>query len=248
MRNDFDREQRRADLVREGLALATYGALYGFGYLRSRHRPRRAPGLRTTVFVHGLWANRATFYPLQAYLRLLGRRRQYSFNYAMQPSIEAMAVDLKRRLDETVRGGRIDLVCHSMGGLVARTYLQLLGGHRRVDSLVTVATPHHGTHPSAYIPTSLLSQFRPGGPFLRHLNSLPAPEGVRVTSIVAGRDLLVLPAHSAAAPFGETVVFDDLGHLDVMLSPRAFDAVHRGLTPVEAGGRRRAGRSPRRTD
>jgi hypothetical protein len=229
MRTDFDRDRTTAALLREGLALAGHGALYGFGLLPSRHRPCRARDLRTTVFVHGLLANRASFFPLQGFLRVLGHRTQYSFNYRRERSIEAMAVSLRRRLDAEVRGGRIDLVCHSMGGLVARFYLQVLGGHRRVDRLITLATPHHGTHSSVYVPTPLLSQLAPESPFLRHLNALTPPPGVRTTSIVARRDLLVLPATSATAPFGEHVFFDALGHLDLLLAPKVFAAVHRAL-------------------
>jgi triacylglycerol lipase len=40
---------------------------------------------------------------------------------------------------------RIDLIAHSLGGLDARYALTHLGLARRVRSLVTVGTPHHGT-------------------------------------------------------------------------------------------------------
>jgi len=229
MRDDFDPARRNADLAREGLALAALGALYGFGYLRPRQPRAHGRDARTVVFLHGLLANRSTLYPLQGYLRLRGHGRQYSFNYRLRGTVEAMALDLKRHLDRSVRGGRIDLVGHSLGGLVARTYVQMLGGHRRVDRLVTLATPHRGSYPSSFIPTRLLAQLRPGGPFLEYLNGLPAPRGVRTTSIVVGRDLLVMPADSAAAPFGDVVRFDDVGHLDMLFSPRVLRSVHRAL-------------------
>ena len=229
MRTDFDPDAVRGDLIREAVTLATHGALYGFGYLRSRHRPKRAESIRTTVFVHGLLANRASFFPMQGYLSLLGHKRQYSFNYRFERSIEEMALALKRRLDRKIKGGRIDLVCHSMGGLIARYYVQALGGHRRVDRLVTIATPHYGSHSSAYIPLSLLSQFKPGGPFLEHLNELPPPVGVRCTSIAARKDLVVLPWDSGHAPFGERHVIDELGHLDVLFSPRVCNLVNEAL-------------------
>lgn len=40
---------------------------------------------------------------------------------------------------------RVDLIAHSLGGLDARYALTHLGLARRVRSLVTVGTPHHGT-------------------------------------------------------------------------------------------------------
>ena len=40
---------------------------------------------------------------------------------------------------------KIDIVAHSMGGLVARYYIENLGYDNRVDKLITVCTPHWGT-------------------------------------------------------------------------------------------------------
>lgn len=40
---------------------------------------------------------------------------------------------------------KVDIVAHSMGGLVARIYLQELGGDRRVDRIVMMGTPHRGS-------------------------------------------------------------------------------------------------------
>jgi hypothetical protein len=65
----------------------------------------------------------------------------------------------------------------------------------------------------------------PDSAFLRHLNAQPAPERVEVTSIVAGRDLLIQPVDSAICPFGESVVFDDLGHVELLFRPRVFSEI-----------------------
>jgi triacylglycerol lipase len=46
---------------------------------------------------------------------------------------------------ERLGAPRVNLVAHSMGGLDARWYVGRLGGHERVASLVTIATPHRGT-------------------------------------------------------------------------------------------------------
>jgi pimeloyl-ACP methyl ester carboxylesterase len=235
MSGQEDARAARAALVQEAISWAAHGILYGFGYIPSRHRPERARDIRTLVFVHGLGANRASFFPMQGFLRLLGHQRQYSFNYPTRGSIEAMALHLARRLARDVRGGRIDLVCHSLGGLVARYYLQELGGDRRVDRLITLGTPHHGTLAAVYLPTAVVSQLWPESAFLRRLNRLPAPRGVRAVSFAAGRDILILPRESALAPFGATGTFPELGHLDMLLSPRVFVAVHAALAEPSEG-------------
>ena len=223
--SDYDPVFERDRWVREALSWAVHGVLFGFGYLPSRHRPLRQKEIRTLVFVHGLWATRASFFPMQGFLRLLSHSRQLSFNHRATKSIEEAALELKRHIDTNVRGGRIDIIAHSLGGLVARSYLQQLGGARRVDRFVTLGTPHRGTHASVYVPTRVVSELRPGSRMLAKLDALPAPEGVRTLSIAAGRDLMILPAEHAHAPFGERRTFDDLGHLDLLLSPRVFEAI-----------------------
>ncbi len=219
---------------RELLAWAAQGALYGFGYLRPRPVQRGVGERHTLVFVHGLAMNRASFFPLQGYLRLMGYAAQRSRNFGVPDSIEAMGEQVGRFVERAAPEGPVTIVAHSMGGLAARWYVQALGGHARVARIVTLATPHQGTWIAANAPTSLLAQFDPEGEFIGRLNRLPVPPSVELLSVVAGQDLLVVPRVAGEAPFGERVVFDDLGHMDVLLSPRVFAAVHLALGGREA--------------
>ncbi len=222
---EFDANAVRDAIVREGLSLLAHGLLLPFGRLASGAQPLRKQELRTLVFVHGLAANRSGFLPMRGYLRALGYSRQLAFNYRSAGSIEKVAVGFKRALETQVQGGRIDVIAHSMGGLVARTYIQQLGGERRVDRLVTLGTPHHGTHAANFIPSGLVRQLLPGSQFLERLNRLAPPLQVQTTSIVAGRDLLVQPIESAHCPFGKTIRFDDLGHIELLFRPQVYAAV-----------------------
>jgi pimeloyl-ACP methyl ester carboxylesterase len=221
-RGDDERQRTRGAFRREALSLLAHGVLMPFGMRRPRPSFERRREQRTVVFVHGLATNRSGFFPLQAYLRLHGHRRQLGFNHGSRGTIESMALRLKREIDGAVGGGRIDLVAHSLGGLVSRYYLQRLGGARRVDRLITLGTPHHGTHAANFLPTRLVRQLLPEGPFLQELNAQPEPEGLRVTSIVAGRDVLIQPVDSARCPFGESVRFDDFGHVELLFRPEVM--------------------------
>jgi pimeloyl-ACP methyl ester carboxylesterase len=61
---------------------------------------------------------------------------------------------LKARVDEVLErwrasaparsNGRLVLICHSMGGLIARWYVQRLGGAEVTRAVVTLGTPHRG--------------------------------------------------------------------------------------------------------
>lgn len=225
MLSDHDPVEVRRAIRREALSFLAHGLLLPFGLRRTRAQRQQRREQRTVVFVHGLAANRSGFLPLRAYLRLHGHGRQIAFDYRSAGSIERLALRLKREIDASIGGGRIDLVAHSMGGLIARYYLQQLGGARRVDRLITLGTPHRGTHAANFIPSGLVRQLLPDGPFIRQLNALPPPPELRATSLVAGRDLLVQPVDAASCPFGETVRFDELGHLELLFRPAVFAEV-----------------------
>jgi pimeloyl-ACP methyl ester carboxylesterase len=98
---------------------------------------------------------------------------------------------------------KVDIVGHSMGGLVGLYYLKRLGGRHRVRRLVLLGTPTRGTW-SALLglitaPLGLASwQLLPGSPFLRELSEGPLPAGAEVISIGAERDWL--------APLATTVL------------------------------------------
>ena len=141
-------------MLREVVATLGAALLYPFGLARTkRRRPRRA-AQRTIVFVHGYMGNRSSFFPMMAYLKAHGIGQFLAFEYKSEHGIEQAAIELKEFLRKRVRGGRIDLVCHSLGGLVARTYLQNLGGARRVDRCITLGTPCNSCRSSLVQTTS----------------------------------------------------------------------------------------------
>ena len=79
---------------------------------------------------------------------------------------------------------RVDIVGHSMGGLVGLDYLKRLGGRHRVRRLVMLGTPTQGTWSALFglvtAPLGLASlQLLPGSPFLRELAERPLPAGRR---------------------------------------------------------------------
>ena len=57
----------------------------------------------------------------------------------MEPALERW-----RALAEANREARLILICHSMGGLVARWYVEREGGAAHTRKLITIGTPHRG--------------------------------------------------------------------------------------------------------
>lgn len=74
----------------------------------------------------------------------------FAFEYACYRGIDTAAENLRHRISLLDRGGelsrsRVTLVGHSMGGLVARYLVCLLGGDKYVHTVITLGTPHQGT-------------------------------------------------------------------------------------------------------
>jgi triacylglycerol lipase len=210
-------------IAQEAAAFAAAGLLMPFGIRSPRRRTPRARDQRTVVLVHGYLANRSTLYPLAAYLRLRGVKQILHFDYDSRAGVERGALGLREFLRRNVRGGRIDLVGHSLGGLVARVYVEALGGARRVDRCVTLGTPHHGTYNSYWLWSRVGGELRPDSPLLARLSHSARARGVRFLSLIAGSDNLVIPR--VFAGHGREIVIQDVGHVSMLFSPNVFRLV-----------------------
>lgn len=219
-------------VAQEALALLGIGALYPFGLTHSDTRTPRRREQRTVVLVHGYLSNRSALLPLAQYLRFRGLGPVLSFDYASSAGVEPAAVALREYLHRHVRGGRIDLVCHSLGGLVARLYLQELGGARRVDRCVTLGTPHGGTYNAYWLWSRIGRELRPDSALLDRLAaSRQAAESVDFLSIVAGSDSLVIPR--VFARHEREVHVPELGHLAMLFAPGVLSRVADHLLEAE---------------
>ncbi|MGO8970737.1 MAG: esterase/lipase family protein [Myxococcaceae bacterium] len=234
---DFPASARPARVLvaREVAALAAFSLLHPFGWRAQRKRTPRRREQRTVVLVHGYGANRSSFLPLSAYLRAHGMRQILAFDYRASAGIEHAARALRDYLRHAVRGGRIDLLCHSLGGLVARVYLEQLGGARRVDRCITLGTPHRGTYNAYWLSSRVGHELRPDSAVLERLaNSERHSRTVHYTSIVAGSDNIIIPRVFAAGD--DLVHVPDVGHLGMLFSPSVARAVLDRLMPPRADG------------
>ena len=235
MIEDFPASEQSAwrIIARESLAFVAAGLLFPFGLTAPQRSTPRKRAQRTVVLVHGYLANRSTLLPLAGYLRWRGLRQVLSFNYPSSSGVERSAIALRDYLRRHVRGGRIDLVCHSLGGLVARVYLQQLGGARRVDRCITLGTPHQGTYNSYWVASRVGRELRPDSSLLRRVEaSRLRADRVRFLSVVAESDNLVVPRVFAAHE--EVVRIPEVGHVGLLFSPRVLRLVADHLMQASA--------------
>jgi pimeloyl-ACP methyl ester carboxylesterase len=189
---------------------------------------KRGAGQKPVILVHGYTQNRADFVYLSRFLRARGLGPIYGFNYFsfadIRKSGKLLAAFVERVCKDT-GSGTVDLVCHSMGGLVARRCIGLAPD--RVRRCVTIASPHSGVgfHRLPIVGRGG-RQLRAGTRFLMELSG--APLGVPMLSIFSTHDNIVAPAHSAASlePWGgRDFVVDHVGHLTILFDKRVATAV-----------------------
>jgi triacylglycerol esterase/lipase EstA (alpha/beta hydrolase family) len=179
-----------------------------------------------TVFIHGYFATCAVF---QRMSEALARRgvapRQLHFTYPPAGTVAQLAEQLDARVRAVHPEGPIHIVGHSMGGLVARWYRQILG--RPVERIVFLATPHYGTQRARfYKALPLARELAPESETLRQLEATRhALEGVRTRCIVAEGDHLIAPVESALLAGHEAIRVPDVGHQSMLMDPRVIDCV-----------------------
>lgn len=125
---------------------------------------------------------------------------------------------------------KLDIVGFSMGGLVARYYVQRLDGLSRVQRLITISTPHHGTR-MAYLGRNLgARQMRPASDFLKDLNRDAAVlNQIQFTSIWTPLDLMVIPASSSVMPEARSISIRVLAHPLMLRDQRVLRMVEQAL-------------------
>src|SRR4051794_6407653 len=125
------------------------------------------------ILVHGIADNRSIFTLLRRALRRRGFRHVHAFGYGLFASdLRAVAGELSdyvEQICDELGVEQVHLIGHSLGGLVARYYVQRLGGDDRVHTVVTLGTPHGGTLPARLLPHPLLRALCPGSDLIAEL-------------------------------------------------------------------------------
>ena len=154
------------------------------------------------LLVHGIVDNHTIFAPLERALRRRGFTDLSSFDYGvLTTDVRATAQDLAVAVEKLVAESgaeKVHVIGHSLGGLVTRYYVQRMGGHEKVHTVVTLGTPHQGTklaRAGSMLP--LVRQLRPDSDLIAELNE-PAPDcDTRYIAFYSDLDQLILPSRNA---------------------------------------------------
>jgi pimeloyl-ACP methyl ester carboxylesterase len=190
------------------------------------------------ILVHGYGHNRSGWLVLQRHLRRSGFTSVHTINYVPfvhdVPTLAGRLADRVAQVRALTGQERVHLVGHSLGGVLARWYVQELGGVAHVDTVVTVATPHEGTA-MAWAPLGrAIRDLRPGSPVLRRLATGACRSDVRWVALYSNVDAFVSPARSAMIRHPQlratNVLVRDHGHISIMVSQAVAETITTELT------------------
>lgn len=170
------------------------------------------PGEDVVVLVHGFFASAGVFRPMRAHLVDGTGSKVASFTHAPGVRIERIAKSLAKLVARIPHRARVHLVGHSLGGLVARWYVQELGGHERVTQTISLGSPFGGTELARRFRFFVGADLHRTSPLLARLRARAHEHDVPHTSVVAEADAMVVPCESAVFPRGDVVVLPRLGH------------------------------------
>ena len=239
------------------------GGQHALSYLRHLARGNRlrrrtfyetvSEGHPPVLLIHGFLGTRGSMWPLEQRLAKEGIV-VFSFNLGTFNSrdIRTSAFLIHRKIEAILTQTnvkKIDIIGHSMGGLIGLYYVKKLGGAAKVRKLIMMGTPARGTW-SALAGVATLGlwsasswQLLPGSRFLRELEHGPLPPEVQYYSLAALRDWVCPPASTVV--HGATPIRVALGHSSLVVSEEVFQHIVDALrAPASASNENMPGSVP----
>ncbi|MGH3382821.1 MAG: esterase/lipase family protein [Actinoallomurus sp.] len=171
-------------------------ALFAVGLTGSASAATHTP----VVFVHGYtgsasnWTTAETVFEAGGYSS--GELFAYEYNWAQsnKTSAAGLASYVQQVLART-GASQVDIVNHSMGGLVSDWYIKELGGQQYVRHLASIAGANHGTtYASACTINPSCVEMLPGSSFIQTVTSGDeTPGGTRYATWYSACDGVIIP-------------------------------------------------------
>lgn len=183
------------------------------------------------LLIHGFLGTRGVMYNMEKRLNSEGfclfSFAHGTFNIR---DIRTSAQDMRTRIAEIIEEigvSQIDIIGHSMGGLIALYYIKKLGGDAHVRKLISLGTPFQGT-PTAWAGIASMGviarsawQMRPGSSFLADLHEGDLPKNTLFYTI-RGKSDMVCPWERCKLP-GALDVTVDCDHAGLVQTEEVFD-------------------------
>ncbi len=205
------------------------------GWFEAKLPENRETAHPPVILLHGLFQNRSCLLWLQYRLKSAGYRQIISINTPPWRDLESLTEELAKRVDELkirLKVEKVILVGHSMGGIIARNYVQNRGGAANVLGMITLGSPHLGSKLAPFAVSSMGKSLLPGSEFLLNFNNGVWPQETKAIAIYTRYDNIVLPADYGKMAGAKIVELDGMGHTSLLFHPKALQAVAEAVDEI----------------
>ena len=184
-------------------------------------------GQRGVVFIHGFFCNRGFWNP---WLKRLQGSGHAFVALSLEPvfgSIDDYTPQIEAAVQQVTQATGLPplLVCHSMGGLAARAWLNSLRADDRVHHIVTIGTPHHGTWLARFSRSLNGQQMRLASTWQTALSQgAPTRRHALFTCWYSSSDNIVFPTSSASLPGADNRLLRGKAHVQMAFVPQVITA------------------------
>ena len=188
--------------------------------------PGAVHGKRGVVFIHGFFCNRGFWTPWLE--RLQGSGHAF-VALSMEPvfgSIDDYTLHIEAAVEKVRLASGMPplLVCHSMGGLAARAWLQTMKAESRVHHVVTIGTPHGGTWLARFSHGINGMQMRLASSWQSGLDlNMPADRHNLFTCWYSSSDNIVFPASNATLIGADNRLLRAVAHVQMAFEPQLMN-------------------------
>lgn len=161
------------------------------------------PVRNPVLFVHGWNSTGAAWFTTIDRLKADGYQASelYNWTYYSAQSNAITAQQISAKVDSilAITGAQqVDIITHSMGALSARYYIKNLGGHTKVETMVSLGGTNHGTNTAYFCAQKSCVEMRPNSSFINALNnSNETPGSPRYATWWSPCDEVISPQTSA---------------------------------------------------
>ena len=183
------------------------------------------------ILIHGYMMRGLVMYPIKQRLNKDGYKNVYLFTYSSPwLNIDDFSLQLKDKVESVKKdtgAEKVDLICHSMGGLVAINYINNLDGTKNINRLITLGTPFGGSKLWSFSVGKCGKEMKPESAFLKKLSMPPA--GIRATAIYTTFDEMVIPYEYSKLEGADNIEMNYIGHVGLLFSRSVYKIIREAL-------------------
>jgi pimeloyl-ACP methyl ester carboxylesterase len=188
------------------------------------------------ILLHGLFHDRSSWLWTKYRLRSEGFHNLHTVSLPPWHNVEVLTERIGKKVDKlrvTTGVRKVHLIGHSMGGILARNYIQVRGGSSKVESCILLGTPNLGSRLAPFALSPLGKLLIPGTEFLERLAASPLPGEVPITAIYTRHDNLIQPFLNARLEGAHNVELSGMGHTSLLYNAKAFAEIIKSLRGLQ---------------